>query len=116
MLGLVVGILFFSIQSEAQSLPENKETQMTKKSIVLSLYPNPSNGEFRIEMDLESKEELRVKLFDMTGKLVEDLSSELSRESGKVTADIKLKDTNPGIYFLRVESGKRSGAKKIVIR
>ena len=116
MLGLVVGILFFSIQSEAQSLPENKGAQMTKKSITLSLYPNPSNGEFRIEMDLESKEELRVKLFDMTGKLVEDLSGELSIESKKVSGDIKLKDTNPGIYFLRVESGKRSGAKKMVIR
>ena len=115
-LGLVVGILFFSIQSEAQLLPENKETQMTKKSIVMSLYPNPSNGEFRIEMDLESKKELRVKLFDMTGKLVEDLSGELSIESKKVSGDIKLKDTKPGIYFLRVESGKRSGAKKIVIR
>ena len=116
LLGLVVGILFFSIQSEAQSLPENKGAQMTKESITLSLYPNPSNGEFRIEMDLESKVELRVKLFDLTGKLVEDLSGELSSESGKVTADIKLKDTNPGIYFLRVESGKRSGTKKIVIR
>jgi len=116
LLGLVVGILFFSIQSEAQSLPENKGAQMTKESITLSLYPNPSNGEFRIEMDLESKVELQVKLFDMTGKLVEDLSGELSSESGKVTADIKLKVTNPGIYFLRVESGKRSGTKKIVIR
>ena len=116
LLGLVVGILFFSIQSGAQSLPENKGAQTTKKSIVMSLYPNPSNGEFRIEMDLESKVGLRVKLFDMTGKLVEDLSGELSVVSEKVSADIKLKDTKPGIYFLRVESGKRSGAKKIVIR
>ena len=116
MLGLVVGILFFSIQSEAQSLPENEGVQMTKKSIALSLYPNPSNGEFRIEIDLESKVELRVKLFDMTGKLVEDLSGELSFESGKVKGDIKLKDIKSGIYFLKVESGKRSGAKKIVIR
>ncbi len=116
LLGLVLGVILFPIQSEAQSLPENKGAQMTKKSIALNLYPNPCNGEFRIDIDLENKVELRVKLFDMTGKLVEDLSGEVSFESGKVSGDIKLKDIKSGIYFLRVESGKRSGAKKIVIR
>jgi hypothetical protein len=52
----------------------------------------------------------------MTGQLVEDLSEELNHESGKVSADISLKDQTPGIYFLRVKSGSQSEAKKIVIR
>ena len=75
--GLLVVVLLLPLRSEAQSLPENEGIQKTRKSITMSLYPNPCNGEFRIEMDLENKDELRVKLFDMTGKLVEDVSDEL---------------------------------------
>jgi len=86
------------------------------KTISLNLYPNPSDGEFRVEMNPGDNGALTAKLFDVTGKLVEDLSGEMNFESGTVSADIKLKDVNPGIYFLRVESGERSGARKIVIR
>ena len=111
-----MGVLFFAVQSAAQSLPVEEEAGLTKKSITLTLYPNPSDGEFRVEMNLEEKGVITAKLFDMTGKLVEDLSSELNYESGKVSGDIKLEELNPGIYFLRVENGRRSGAKKIVIR
>lgn len=116
MSGLLVIILFFALQGEALAQPFREGEAQTKKSISVNLYPNPSNGEFRIEMNVKEKGKLTAKLFDMTGKLIEDLSGQLSHELGKVSGDIRMKDLSPGIYFLRVESGGRSGSKKIMIR
>ncbi len=116
LLGLVATLLFVARQSEAQTTPVTEGEQPLQKNITMNLFPNPSNGEFRVEMELAEKHLLTAKLFDMTGKMVEDLSVELTQEPGKVTGDISLKEVTPGIYFLRVESGDRSGAKKIVIR
>lgn len=115
-IGLVVGLLFFTIQSEAQTTSKSEGVIPLQKNIAVKLYPNPSNGEFKIEVIRDGKGAVTAKLFDMTGQLVEDLSEELNHESGKVSADISLKDQTPGIYFLRVKSGSQSGAKKIVIR
>jgi hypothetical protein len=115
-IGLVVGLLFFTMQSEAQTTSMNEGAKPKQKSIAVKLYPNPSDGEFKIEVIRDGKGAVTAKLFDMTGQLVEDLSEELNHESGKVSADISLKDQTPGIYFLRVKSGSQSGAKKIVIR
>ena len=115
-IGLVVGLLFFTIQSEAQTTSMIGGAKPKQKSIAVKLYPNPSNGVFKIEVIREGKEVVTAKLYDMTGQWVEDLSEELNLESGKVSADINLKDQTPGIYFLRVKSGSQSGAKKIVIR
>lgn len=116
MSALLVGILFFALRGEALAQPSKEGEEQAKKSITVKLYPNPSNGEFRIEMNVEEKGKPTAKLFDMTGKLVEDLSGQLSHELGKVSGDIRMKDLIPGIYFLRVEIGGRSGSKKIMIR
>ncbi len=115
-MGLVAVLLFITFASEAQSLPVKKGEQAQQESITVKLFPNPSSGEFRIEVNLEEKGVVMAKLFDMTGKLVEDLSAELKFENGKVTGDIHLKDVTPGIHFLRIETGDRSGTKKIIIR
>ncbi len=115
-LGLIAGILFFAIQPEAYSRTLNEGAPPMEKSITMNLYPNPSNGEFRIEMNVKEKGKLTARLFDMTGKLIEDLSEQLSLDLGRVSGDIKLKDLSPGIYFLRVEIGGLTGSKKIMIR
>lgn len=116
MSALLAGFLFFALQGEALAQPSKEGEAQTKKSITVNLYPNPSNGEFRIEMNVEEEGKLTAKLFDMTGKLVEDLSGQLSHELGKVSGDIRMTDLSPGIYFLRLEIGGRSGSKKIMIR
>jgi len=115
-LGLCVLLLFVAFQSEAQTLPVHAGEQPEKVGITMKLYPNPSSGEFRIEISMEEKGTLTAKLFDMTGKMVQDLSDEVKEGSMMYSGDIRLEDLSSGIYFLRVESRGKSATKKVIIR
>lgn len=106
-------ILFLSVQLEAQTLSEN-ETK--KESINIKLYPNPSMGEFRIEISMEEKGVLTAKLYDMTGKMIEDLSDKVREGSKVYSGDIRLENLSSGIYFLKIESQGKSATKKVIIR
>jgi len=90
--------------------------QSDEKENSLKVFPNPSKGEFKVEVNIETEGAVSAKIFDMTGKLVEDISSELHVSENKVTADISLSDPKPGILFIRVESGMQKLTKKIIIR
>ena len=90
--------------------------QELKQEVQLKVFPNPSKGEFKVEVNLEVEGTVSAKIFDMTGKLVEDISSELQVSEKKVSADISLSEAKPGIVFLRIESGKQKLTKKLIIR
>ena len=115
-LGLCVLLLFVAFQLEAQTLPVHAGERPEKVGITMKLYPNPSSGEFRIEISMEEKGTLTAKLFDMTGKMVQDLSDEVKEGSMMYSGDIRLEDLSSGIYFLRVESKGKSATKKVIIR
>lgn len=91
-------------------------SQELKQETQLKVFPNPSEGDFKLEVKMEAEGTISAKIFDMTGKLVKDISSELQVEEEKVSADISLAEAKPGILFIRIESGKQKFTKKIIIR
>jgi hypothetical protein len=111
---LLVGLLCIQIPGHSQEenpLPGNALTDVD-----IRVYPNPSDGNFHVEIRTERKVPITAEIYDMTGKLVSDLSDRMEQEEMKLKADIHLEDDPPGIYFLRVESGKATVTRKIVIR
>lgn len=90
--------------------------QTAEKEINLKVFPNPSKGVFKVEVNMVVDGAVSAKIFDMTGKLVEDLSSELEVSKNKISADVSLSEPKPGMHFLRIESGKQSITKKIIIK
>lgn len=106
--GLMLGVLLFPLHSGAQTA--------LKESSSVNLFPNPSDGVFKIEIELETKAKVTAKIFDMTGKLLEDVTDELVISEKKITADVSIKDPKPGIHFLRIEYEGRSLTKKIIFR
>lgn len=64
----------------------------------LRLYPNPVISELYLESDLNSYEEIQV--LDLNGKIM----LQYKNHSGK---NIDISHLNPGMYMLRVQSGKK---------
>lgn len=87
-----------------------------QQALEVSLYPNPSQGKFRIELEVEDPGKVRARIYDMTGKLVKDLGEELKLQDKSIRLEVQLKDPIPGIYFLKLESDKQKATKKIIIR
>lgn len=82
----------------------------------IKVYPNPSDGRFQLSFDYSGDEKLSAKVFDITGKLVKDISNDLVKSATSVSANIDLESPGSGIYFIRIEYGKSLLTKKIIIR
>ena len=82
----------------------------------IKVFPNPSDGRFQLSFDYSGPEKLKAKVYDITGKLVKDISTDLVKNETSVTANIDLESPGSGIYFIRIEYGKSLLTKKIIIR
>lgn len=83
------------------------------EDVSFSVYPNPSNGNFRLNLETTSLENLTVSVNNVLGQTV------MSRNitvSGKITENISLTDFDKGMYFLTVqdETQQRKTIKLIV--
>jgi hypothetical protein len=79
----------------------------------LFVYPNPSDGSFYLDINLNGKKNGKVEIYDMMGKLtytypLNDFDNEIIR------AD--LSTFSSGVYFVTLLAGSESISKKIVIQ
>ncbi|MEI6124837.1 MAG: T9SS type A sorting domain-containing protein [Bacteroidota bacterium] len=78
-------------------------------------YPNPTEGQTIVKLGLNSKSDIRLNLYDITGRLVKSIFNGIME---KGTHKINLLSENElvdGIYFIRLESGDTKSTKKLVI-
>lgn len=74
------------------------------------LYPNPNRGEFSFTVNENSEEQIYFLLFDQQGKILvesETLPNQLT--------PISIENPSPGMYHLKVISGKRFSSFKIIV-
>jgi len=69
----------------------------------INLYPNPAKSNIKIELDLDSKKEVLIKLFDVSGK--EILSQGKSLSKGKNTIEYDVSKISSGIYIVNIFDG-----------
>jgi hypothetical protein len=76
-----------------------------------SIYPNPNNGKFVIQMNDELIDNANFELFDAMGNLV---YSKVLTNTNK--HDISLKNVAYGVYTVRITSSNNSTTQKLVIQ
>lgn len=119
---IVLGALFISVlalQAAYSGMIENiqvpgvSDEQLTEK---IRIFPNPTDGRFQIRMDLEMHDQIVAKVYDITGKLIKDISDDLVKTDSQISADVDLDHPKSGMYFLRVEMGKKITTLKIIVK
>ena len=85
----------------------------------LTIYPNPFTQVVNIEVELTEKSDVRVDIFDMTGRLISnlDLNAYVSGKYNFVwnASDAENNRVDPGIYFVRVQMGDQTTTKKLIL-
>lgn len=76
--------------------------------ITVDLFPNPSNGKFKLVLNNNEKKEVQV--ISTNGSVVYNVVS-FSNE-----VDFDLSNVDPGIYFLVIQNGKEKTSKKLIIK
>jgi len=92
------------------------ELQSELKLRELKVWPNPSDGEFHISFLHKGQEKVEIKLYDMTGRLLHDLSDEKVEAAGRISVEVDLPDLKSGLHFIRIKSGTASLTRKILIK
>lgn len=80
----------------------------------VSVYPNPSNGQFEINIDQQVSGKLSLEILDLTGRLV--YQKDLSNQSSPIRENIDLTHEAKGIYTLIIKNGSAVYQTKLTIQ
>ena len=78
----------------------------------LSVFPNPSNGNFNISLQNINRKDLIISVLGIDGKVV---YNEIVKNALEVNKKITLSEVNSSLYLLRIKIGKDIFLKKILI-
>jgi len=76
------------------------------------IYPNPNNGNFTVQFDSNSGNDIKVAVHDIRGRQVFDKSYS---NNGLFSENLSLNNIQSGIYLVTVQDGDKKEVKKIVI-
>ena len=80
----------------------------------ISVYPNPNNGAFRVEFQLEGLQDVEIRVVDAIGREV--YTNDIGNISGNFKQDIDLSDKAKGLYILQVISNGVTTSRKVTIQ
>jgi len=88
---------------------ENKNVGLAENGFAntVSCYPNPSNGQFVVEMNIEKATDLTINIFDLSGRNV--ITQTQTANAGSNSISINASELSKGTYVLQMinSDGKR---------
>ena len=86
---------------------------VTAKGVNVTVFPNPSDGNFTISYQLDSRQVMQMEVFSVTGQKIATPLAGRQQEPG--TYDVNCTIQIPGMYWIRVTSGSEVFCKPIVV-
>jgi subtilisin-like proprotein convertase family protein len=78
-----------------------------------TLFPNPNKGNFTIQFNSSSSNEIGISVHDMRGRLI---LNNTYNNKGLFSQNIELVNVQSGVYLVTVQDGDRKVVKRIVIQ
>lgn len=103
---LLIGLLLFANPAAAQVSQQDapaKEVPIEG----LSIFPNPASGQ-KVYINTKSGKSKKVEIYNVLGNSI--LSAEL------VGNELNISSLEPGIYIMKIQEGKSTATRKLVVR
>jgi subtilisin-like proprotein convertase family protein len=78
----------------------------------LAIYPNPNNGNFNVQFNSTSNNDVKIGVHDMRGR---EIFNRAYQNNGLFNESLQLNNVQSGIYLVTVQDGARKEVKKIVV-
>ena len=78
----------------------------------VNIYPNPSNGIFKLDLDGLNNNQIDLSVMDVSGKVV--YAKSIASNSNKLIVPMNISNAEDGVYFIRISSGTTI-TKRIVV-
>jgi len=99
---------------ESISGPMSARNVKLSPTFKLSGYPNPFKSEIEISFALPKEVDVSLKIYDITGKLIENLVNKITA-SGYYSVNWDAKDLPSGIYFVKFQASEFAETRKLVL-
>jgi subtilisin-like proprotein convertase family protein len=76
------------------------------------LYPNPTKGNFSIQMNNVQADKVGIAVYDLRGRLIFDQSYS---SNGTFNQEIQLANPQAGIYLVKVSDGNNKEVKRLIV-
>ena len=83
-----------------------------RSKFTVNIYPNPSHGQFTLELNLPEKTQLHIKLYSFTGQLIH--SKQIGNVSVSFTEQLDLSGYARGIYYIQVVTENAVVTRKVI--
>lgn len=101
--------MLFSNDCPDFQIPLSVKKNGEQLQLEMTVYPNPSNGDFTLEIK-DSQEKYQMSIYDIMGRLLESREIDFSRESS-VKFEIKMR----GMYIVNLSNEKNRITKKVIV-
>jgi hypothetical protein len=101
-------------QADFDKIASLNSVQIVTEYQLQQNYPNPFNPTTRISFSLPSKEFVTLKVYDITGREVATLLSDI-KEAGNYSLDFDAARLPTGMYFYRIDAGSFSQIRKMML-
>ncbi|MFN3529933.1 MAG: T9SS type A sorting domain-containing protein [Bacteroidia bacterium] len=99
---------------QTQTGPGTSVAELNSNGRVNRLYPNPNNGNFMVELQLERPEMIQLEIFDLAGKRL--YHKRVNGLQGMETLQIEQSELPAGMYFLRLSGQESAHHSRFVVR
>jgi lysyl endopeptidase len=77
----------------------------------LNIFPNPTQGQFSIELSLNKEVDVQFEVYNNIGQLIDQYQA---NGSTAYFYDVNLRDASAGMYYVRIMAGDQVWTKKVV--
>ena len=81
-------------------------------SLSLSIFPNPTQNEFFVDIDLAKADDITLQVYDMSGRLV---VADEQRAVAKARFDVNMQTQAAGVYLAKITAGETVVTRRIVL-
>lgn len=103
---MIIGLLLFASPVSAQVSP----TEVSLKEVPiegLSIFPNPASGQ-KVYINTKSGKPKKVEIYNVLGNNV--LAAQMTGN------ELNISNLEPGVYIMKIQEGKSSATRKLVVR
>lgn len=93
----------------------NNNTNIPREYSLYQNYPNPFNPTTTIKFDLPVSDLVSIQVFDITGRLVKELTNNQNFNAGSHEITFNSVGLSSGAYFYRITTPKYTDVKKMVL-
>ncbi len=112
------GVNYRGLEMESITLLIDKISNDTSLPLAFKLcqnHPNPFNAETKITFSLPVQSPVNITIYDIQGKVVNQLVSEKKFEKGTHTIPFNAAHLSSGLYFYSLNSDGHSHSKKMIV-